>query len=682
MAFSFGGISADSKKNVLNLRTTTKVVLIDKSSAKASYPFPVVVLVDELYGVDKLKIIELFLESQRITSYKIIAAINCIITKDQIKEDQKEGVIKFYRDNASDFWPEIPDNAVIVTSGPALYALTKADDIYPADCQDIIFGKTFFWFSNEKDFSKGNWIYPIESFRDIFAQGFFSGPVDSYVTKIARFQLKAVISRRDSLPPRRSKLTKVFCESFDQFWDKEGHQTGELMAVDLETSGFSFLSDKIGCVTISFDGRTGYYIPWDLVDKVKLNDLFKRNKMLGANLKFDLKFLWRAGLLDAHVDDDVNIIGHTIDEQRSNGLKALAYYYTPYGGYDIDLEEYKRRTSIDSYLDIPEAILREYAVMDAIITWQVFQAAMFHMRELDKKYPNERGFDWTLERYYRDIRMPAVRMYAKIEYRGVYVDPDKLSEKRQLIQNHINGLTEQLAEKLGVSKWFDFSSNTKLGKLLEELGWEDLGRTKAGGYQCSDFQLERWKANHPEVKLIQELRTSNVLLNTFLGDSAGSKGWSQYVVRHPDGSYRMHPNFQVMGTDSGRSRCSNPNMQNIPARGLFSEDIESCLTVPDKNEWYIVTLDGSSLQLRLCAADSRDPVLYKLFCTGGRKVDVHSKTTFGVLIKGKYWKTEEITVEQNGRVYKFLGGQIVRTKNRGDIFAKDLTEADELTNDA
>ena len=38
---------------------------------------------------------------------------------------------------------------------------------------------------------------------------------------------------------------------------------------------------------------------------------------------------------------------------------------------------------------------------------------------------------------------------------------------------------------------------------------------------------------------------------------------------------------------------------------------------------------------------------------------------------------EEITVEQDGQIYHFLGGEEVVTQ-RGSIFAKDLTEEDTL----
>ena len=58
-------------------------------------------------------------------------------------------------------------------------------------------------------------------------------------------------------------------------------------------------------------------------------------------------------------------------------------------------------------------------------------------------------------------------------------------------------------------------------------------------------------------------------------DEEGSKGWPQYLTYHQeDDSWRMHANYFSMGTDSGRTRCKAPNLQNIPTRGMFASDIK------------------------------------------------------------------------------------------------------------
>ena len=49
------------------------------------------------------------------------------------------------------------------------------------------------------------------------------------------------------------------------------------------------------------------------------------------------------GLPHARIDEDIIQMGHTLDETRSNSLKALAFLYTEFGGYEHPLDEYKKK---------------------------------------------------------------------------------------------------------------------------------------------------------------------------------------------------------------------------------------------------------------------------------------------------------------------------------------------------
>ena len=77
------------------------------------------------------------------------------------------------------------------------------------------------------------------------------------------------------------------------FYEPNKDRKGDFMAWDLETSSLDHMTGVIGCITISFDGVTGYYIPWKYVDTEKLDKIMENNLQIGANLKFDLKFVWK-----------------------------------------------------------------------------------------------------------------------------------------------------------------------------------------------------------------------------------------------------------------------------------------------------------------------------------------------------------------------------------------------------
>lgn len=487
----------------------------------------------------------------------------------------------------------------------------------------------------------------------------------------------------------RGSIYIVKAETVEDFREIcEFHYGAEKLCLDLETSGFDFMIDRIGCITMSFDGRTGYYTPWNIVDKKALNELLASVKMqIGANLKFDVRFLWRNGIPAARIDSDTVQLGHVLNEQRSNSLKAHAFFYTQYGGYDRDLDRYVERTGIDDYTAIPEHIMIPYATMDSIVTWLVHEALQRQLDWADETYPNEKLPEWTMRRYYEEVMMPAVNAFAEIEYRGVYTDKEKLASSRDYIWSEINRIENDLRALWGVDDSFDFNSTKRLGELFERLGWEDLGRSKVDVYQTADVHLSKWvKLGHEGVKEFQRLRSLKTILKTFISAADDSeKGWAQYLRDHEeDNSSRMHPTFNVMRTESGRCKCSNPNMQNVPSHGEFANLVKSCITTPDPSEYFLSTIDYASLQIRLAAIDTnlneagRDENLYNVYLDPKMGGDMHSRTGYGVFAHGRDFKLDIVEVEkEDGTLHTFYGDEWIKT-SRGAIQAKDLKEDDEL----
>lgn len=299
--FSFGKISTKSRKQALNLKIYDNPVLVDNSKVRAKYNKVVAVLVEDKFGEKELGHIDTFLKTLGVFKYIVLNALNC----DYDEEESKEGLIKFYKANKSDFMRYIPEGSPILTSGPALYSLLMEDDIYPNHCHQIIFGRSNFWFSPDLTQKNCHRVYPLDSFKDdIFGFELYKKwcprAVDSYKTKLAQIQINQMMRHIDDPLPEYPKLNKIFIVSkedfIERFYEPNKDHKGDYFAWDLETSGLNFYKDKIGCITLSFDGQTGYYIPWKILDyecKVKLNQIMSNNKSITANGKFDIKFLWK-----------------------------------------------------------------------------------------------------------------------------------------------------------------------------------------------------------------------------------------------------------------------------------------------------------------------------------------------------------------------------------------------------
>ena len=359
--FSFGKISATSRKQILNLKTYDTPLLTDKSKVRAKYKLPIVVLVEEQYNEKELKLIDEFLCSEGCNRYILLNTLSCEFSE----KEAKEGVIKFYKSNRSSFMDFIPYGSPIITSGYSLYSLLMEDDIYSNYVNQLIFGKSNFWFSPNLTHETCHRVFPIASFKkDIFGYELYNkwanGAVDSYKTKIARVQISGAIKYTEVPIPEYPKLNKIFIDTKEDFYNKfylpNKDRNGDLMAWDLETSGLHFCRDEIGCITISFDGQTGYYINWNCLDydcKVQLDEIFGKCQQIGANLKFDYLHLRRPRLSKKEVFGNI-----TIEEQGNSYKIPNNFILLTSNKGKIFAEELQETDNILNWRDLEKFIIK------------------------------------------------------------------------------------------------------------------------------------------------------------------------------------------------------------------------------------------------------------------------------------------------------------------------------------
>jgi len=433
------------------------------------------------------------------------------------------------------------------------------------------------------------------------------------------------------------------------------NQDKKPVAWDTETTGLDWFKDSLICLTMSFDGKTGYYIPWEVVDKELLTEFFRDRYQIGANLKFDCHFLLKAGIPTVKVDSDVIQLGQTLNEMRRNGLKPQAYYYTLYGGYDSALDLFIEKYNPKDYSHIPMKILKDYATKDAIITFLVNEQQQKQLTQVDQKFLPYRGW-WTCRDFYEKIKIPSVNTFIKMEQTGVYVDMKRWDKGSDEIMGKVIAIKTELREKLGLvldeGDWGfgeaeestakdDLQSGKKLGEHLEKIGWECFGRAKAGYYLTGDDQLLRWiNLGRSEAKLIQKLRSYLTMQKTFIGIKGNNDlGWRRYIREHDDKSLRIHPSYKSMMMNTMRNGCGDPNWQQLPSGALDADLFKKVISTPDDDEYYLVTIDYASFQIRLSAIDVRrdNDYISKLY-KENPNVDLHTKTAYNVFVKGQKWK--------------------------------------------
>ena len=409
------------------------------------------------------------------------------------------------------------------------------------------------------------------------------------------------------------------------------------MALDTETNSLNpFQTDfKVGCITLTFDGITGYYLPFEKINKRLLCRFLKGKDILMANPKFDILTLYNCGVLGIKASDDINMLFHVLNTSRkSNSLKALAWLIG-FGGYDEELEKYKNKYKIKNYLDIPESILSPYATLDAIVTYRLVD---FALKELVPKQPE-------VYKMYKEILIPVIDVFVDMEIEGIPVDIETLNKLNTEFTERINKLEIEI--KKTIKGDINIGSPEQVGIELKKLGLPCYGKTEKGIYETGDDALQRWKKDGYEIAdLILQHRTLSKLQSGFLGDknmgieeeensffdSDTKKNKKEIgIVKSLDKDNKIHPNYGIARTEPLRQMCSNPNAQNFPKDKVMR-------TIFKLSEDYIFgEFDIAGFHLRLMAYKSNDPVMKDVFIN--QSGDLHSMTARSVF-------TQDISFEE------------------------------------
>lgn len=533
-------------------------------------------------------------------------------------EKLKSNIVDFYISNRTDLENVIPKKSKILSLGRAIYAITQTDDLMDSDFVDFITDKTSFY--SPDLFSQ---VFPIpDTFKwmnthDLrLLDNFEANWVVTQIVNALEYEFPKTRDRKN---------IHYIVDDVDKFF--EDHKEPCLMALDTETDSLDWYTNRIGCVTIAFNDYEGYYLRWKDIDVDKFSDFLSNKDLLLSHAKFDVKSLVHSGCRrDAFkIKYDVWNMQHVWKEDNShNSLKSGAWRHGRNGGYDRELDRYKKKQKIKNYLDIPEPILIPYATDDPIETFRVYQETRKLIELMDSKYPLNNG--WSLWRYFEEVVMGAVNTFLKVELDGFYVNYKELLEISEEVDKEIQEIEKDIYKAFNKDpKDFNIHSQEQLSALIESLGWEIEERGKQNQPLTHEGCLTKWKnQGHREAELLLKLREKTALMNTFIGREKDQNGFFQYL-RKEGSVYKIYPSILPMLADSGRSKHKDPNTANIPAWGQGAETVRR-MFCPPSEDFVFLSADASGLQLRIGALLSRDPVMRDIFINQGG--EMHSRTAF------------------------------------------------------
>ena len=376
------------------------------------------------------------------------------------------------------------------------------------------------------------------------------------------------------------------------------------LSYDIETTGLVRFEDEVNLFGFGND-QVQYIIPLEArysplkgarlaqrkLIRTCVNWLNRNAKALVAgNGKFDDLFLKYHFGVKPNITFDVVLASHILNENTPNGVKENAVLECNAPEWDVDKDlktgKYKTREKYQEYLT--------YLGYDIYYEYKLYR--VFH-----KKLKQDRA----LMKLFYHLYMPGIISYETVEEHGVFIYPQQFKQVRKHLEAEREASEKEL---LNLSKHeVNWNSPAQIQKLLyEELKLPVIETTESGSPSTSEATLMQLRDKHPIVELILKYRGVNIQISHFI-DGWINRMWGR----------RLFPNFKLHGTVTGRTSCTDPNLQQVPRDPI----IRNLVGAPEG--WSVVEIDYSQAELRIAAIMSGDETMKRIYQTGG---DIHTHT--------------------------------------------------------
>ena len=217
---------------------------------------------------------------------------------------------------------------------------------------------------------------------------------------------------------------------------------------------------------------------------------------------------------------------------------------------------------------------------------------------------------------YTDIELPLCPVLARMEQAGFLVDRKALYDFGESLTSSIEQLQQSIWALAGEP--FNIQSPKQLGNVLFERLMLPAGKKAKTGWSTNAAVLDKLRGKHPIIEQILDYRTLTKLKSTY----------ADGLLKEISADGRIHTNFQMTVTATGRLSSTEPNLQNIPVRRELGAQIRKMFVAsPGK---VLVDADYSQIELRLLAHIANDETMIAAFRSGE---DIHAVTAsqvFGV----------------------------------------------------
>lgn len=384
----------------------------------------------------------------------------------------------------------------------------------------------------------------------------------------------------------------------------------KLVCIDFETTGLDTLTDEIIGISFAIKSKEAFYldlsgrtnIDKEACKKLVFDTLAKEDiKIIGHNLKYEYKMMRAIDKKMGNMYFDTMVAAYLINPSRGRyNMDYLALSYLSYNTIKYsDITDNAKKTLLD--VELKDVV--EYACEDADITFRFYE----YFAPLLNTY--------NLEDLFFNVEMPLISVLADMEFDGVYISTEKMKSLSEEYASLLEKTKAKIYEKAGEE--FNLQSPKQLEYILfEKLKINSTKKTKTGAYSTDEEVLRELAQREKIAEYMLTYRKYSKLKNTYL---------DVFPTLVHKKTNRIHASFNQTVTATGRLSSSEPNLQNIPARGDEGKDIRNTFIAEKGN--VLIAADYSQIELRLLAHFSNDPVLVEAFKNND---DIHRKTAMKI----------------------------------------------------